>query len=75
MHRHVKAQEKGLDEALLHDNLVKVSQHVVDARQIRHMHFESKRLGDIDDGDVNGVWSTKIGTFLSFVPSSYRAQH
>ena len=39
------------------------------------MHFESKRLGDIDDGDVNGVWSTKIGTFLSFVPSSYRAQH
>lgn len=31
VHRHVKGEEKGLNEALSNDNLVEVGQYVVDA--------------------------------------------
>ena len=74
MHGQVKAQEEGLDEALLHDDLVEVRQHVVDARQIGHQHFEAKRLGHIDQRNVDCIRSAKKRTFLAFVPASQRAQ-
>ena len=55
MHGQVKAEEKGLNDALLHDNLIEVGQHVVYARQIRHHHLEAERFGNVDDRDVDLV--------------------
>jgi len=55
VHRQVKAEEERLYDALLHDDLVEVGEHVVYTRQIRHHHFESERLGNVYDRDVDLV--------------------
>ena len=70
MHRQVETEEKGLDQALLHHYLVEVGQHVVNAGQVRHQHFESKRLGDIDNWNVDLVGSAQVRAFVPLISAS-----
>lgn len=37
----VETEEERLNDAFLHDNLVEVCQHIVNASKIGHMHLES----------------------------------
>ena len=67
MNWQIKAEEEGLDDALLHHNLVEVSEHVVNGGQVRHQHFESERFGDVYDGDMNLVWPPQVGSLIVFV--------
>ena len=67
MDRQVKAEEKALNDALLHHYLVEVRQHVVDTRQVRHHHLEAEGFGHVDDGDVDLVGPPKVGTFVLLV--------
>lgn len=75
MHRQVEAEEKRLDQALLHHNLIEVGQHIVDTGQVRHKHFESKRLGDIHDWNVNLVGSAQVWAFVALVSTTQGAQN
>ena len=63
----VKAEEEGLDEALLHHDLVEVREHIINGGQVRHQHFESERFGDVHDRDMNLVWSPQVRSLMMFV--------
>lgn len=55
MSRQVKTEEKRIDYAFLHHDLVEIRQHVVYASQCRHLHLETNGLGDVADRDMNLV--------------------
>ena len=67
MYGQVKAEVEGLDEALLHHDLVEVRKHIVNGGQVRHQHFESERFGDVHDRDMNLVWSPQVRSLMMFV--------
>jgi hypothetical protein len=71
----VKAEEERLDQPLLHDDLIEVSQHVVDTCQVRHQQFEPKRLGNVDDWNMDLVWPAQVRTFVPFVAAPQRTQN
>ena len=66
----VKAEEEGLDKALLHHDLVEVREHIVNGRQVRHQHFESERFCDVHDRDMNLVWPPQVRSLMMFVSSA-----
>lgn len=68
MNWQVEAEEERLDETFLHHDLVEVREHIVNRGQVRHQHFESERLGDIHDGDMNLVWPPQVRPLMMFVP-------
>ena len=70
----VKAEEEALNDALLHHDLVKVRQHVVDARQVRHHHLEAQRFRYVDDWYMNLVGAPKVRSFVLFVALSQQTQ-
>lgn len=71
----IEWKEQGLNNTLLHDDLVEIRQHVVDTGQIRHEHLKANRLGHVAKRSVELVWSSQVGTFVLFVPSSQSGQN
>ena len=59
----------------MHHNLIEVGQHIVDTGQVWHQHFESKRLGDIHDWNVNLVGSAQVWAFVALVSAAQGAQN
>lgn len=74
VHRQVKTDEVGLNQTLLHHDLVEVGQHVVNTRQVWHVHFESERFGNIYNWAVNVIGPAQVGTLISLVTASQGAQ-
>ena len=64
-----------MDDALLHHNLIEIREHVVYARQIRHLHLEAEGFGNVYDRDVYLIRSAQEWALVLLISRPELAKH